>query len=201
MKVNSTNREEVDKIIDGTVFIRKCSKCGEEIIINFPVVYINEQSATSIMFLPIGVNCNKDIDVPDGARITHHMLSFIEKVRIAEMEMDDQIVELVKIIAYHQVAQMGKTPSDGLEGIECWIKDDKSIDLDFRCSNRHFLLEVPYQMYQDVKREFGNKLKSYSDPKIVDLNWAIMFLNSITIEENQSNQKIDDDWDEIVFEE
>jgi hypothetical protein len=129
------------------------------------------------------------------------MFSFIEKVRISETGLDDKIVELVKILAYNQVAQLGQVPDDGLERIDCWIKDDLSIDLDLRCNGRHFLLEVPYKMYKDIKRQFSSVLNSYKDPRVVDLNWAIMLLNALTIEEDQPNQEInDDDWDEIVFE-
>jgi hypothetical protein len=199
MHIDSDRDNDVlDQIYDGSFFIRKCTKCGAENVLNFPVGYENVYAQKSIFFFPIDGNINKNtIHVPNGARVTNDMLSFIEKVKIAEMDMDDKIIELVKIISCNQIVKLGQVPNEGLENIRCCLKSDKSMDLNLNYSGRHFLVEVPYQMYQDVKTQFGSMLSAYKEPSVVDLNWAIMFLNSLVIEESQLNP--DDDWDEIVF--
>lgn len=198
---NDKDWAEIEKIYDGSFFVRKCEKCGEKVVVNFPVGYHNMQSGKEIMFLPMNFNAQtEEIETPSSARITHDMLAFIEKVRIAEMDLDDKIVELVKIVAYNQVAELGKVPDEALEGIGCWIKDDKSLDLNLRCGGRHYLLEVPYQMYLDVEEKLRDILSGMQEPKVVDLNWALMVLNALIIEEDEETQSTDnDDWDEIIF--
>lgn len=199
---NRLDKDDVQSIFEGSFFIRHCDACGENNIVNFPIGYKHSDSGRSILFLPIDSHGKfNNVNTPEGYRVTHDMMSFIEKVRISEMGLDDKIIELVKIVAYNQVSQIGKVPDEALESIGCWVKDDLSIDLDLRCGGRHYLLEVPRQMYLDIETKFANTLKSYKEPKIVDLNWALMFLNAITIEnDTQLNQDIDDDdWDEIIF--
>ena len=199
--VDDSMSEEITRIIDGSFFTRKCEKCGESIVLNFPVGYHNIKTNKDVLFLPINTNAqSQSISIPDNARVTHELFAFIEKVRISEMGLDDKIIELVKVVAYNQVSELGKVPGESLESIGCGVKDDKSLELDLRCGGRHYLLEVPYQMYLDVEGKFGEILKRWQEPKVVDMNWSLMFLNAMLIEECETIQDVNyDDWDEIIF--
>ena len=194
--------ESVNKIIKGELFLRTCKKCGKINVVAFPVGYKDKTTGRYIFFLPISSTLKfKDPDVPESSRITRDIADFTEKVRIMQMGMDDKIIEIVKIAALDQVVKDGKLSVDNLVSIGCWVNDDKSLDLDLRCDDKQYILQATYKMYQDVEAEFGEILKQYQEPKVVDSNWAIMFLNSLTIEANQINHTVnDDDWDEIVFE-
>ena len=194
------DKEDVKRILDGSFFIKKCVRCAKDIIVKLPVGYHNAKLNKDILFLPMDSQFKQQsINIPSNARVTYDLITFIEKVRIAEMELDDKIVELVKVVAYNQVAQLGKVPNEALEGIGCWIKDDKFIDLDLRCGGRHYLLEVPHKMYVDIDNKFSDALKDWREPKVVDMNWALTFLNAMLIDECTTSQDEEDDWDEIIF--
>jgi hypothetical protein len=194
--------QDVKRILDGTFFLHKCESCGHMSVVAFPVVYQKTNSKKKIFFLPADTKTNADVEkVPDGSRITHDVLDFVEKVCIAEHDMDDKIIEIVKIVAYNQVVQLGKVPNGEVSDISCWINDNKAISLSMFVDNKRYLLDVPYKMYIDIDKKFSKQLQQYSEPKIVDLNWAMMILNADVIEEDaQTAQTVnDDDWDEIVF--
>lgn len=108
------NPELKNEIIEGDFFRHKCPKCGDEIIVEYPITYIDPDKKLNIYMEPgygkdVLENLNS-LDLPEELidkesvfRLVPNGLSLAEKILIAEKNRDDRILELYKFIIWKDV--------------------------------------------------------------------------------------------------
>lgn len=176
--------EAKQQLLNGTLFNFKCKKCGYESKVNYPILYHDMKHNVMIHCVPeeeveeaykgfIESENAIDIKLPNYTKriVTNHN-SLREKAIIFENELDDRIIEIIKLFHLAKVSE--QIPDANITDVFFYMSDDKYF-FDFLGGQR-FTSEIPLTMYKDIKNMFAERLKDESDLFFVGTGWAHEFL-------------------------
>lgn len=193
ISVNSKENPRITKkIIDDTFFDKTCSNCGKLYYLDFTTIYRDEIQEKAICyvssneeFVDVSVAFdNKDMPevyrkiVKSNLRLVRDRNVFREKVRIFSMDMDDRVVEVLKIYAIETVRKHGY---DGeIKQVLCWITDECELSFTFFDRNAEVVTEgltLPFDTYATINNVLSELLEEKGEPGyIIDLDWAMDFV-------------------------
>jgi hypothetical protein len=184
---------EAQQMKAGNLFRTTCEKCGKEIELLFELVYFDDDHDAMIYFVReenvSGVYTAldlmdhlfaKDIAYNDGEsrnpivnadmkRIVTNPNALVEKALIFENDMDDRVIELIKLVCISKLAE--KDPDfdvidayfdiyEGREVIVLYSEDAQTTAL------------IPDGLYDSLVEDYGEAIL-YNDSYIIDEDWAL----------------------------
>lgn len=186
------NPKITKKVIDDTFFNKECSNCGKLYYLDFTTICRDENQEKAICyissneeFVDIAVTFdNKDIPdmyrkiVKSNLRLVRDRNVFREKVRIFSMDMDDRVIEVLKVYAIETVRKHGYEGE--IKQVLCWITDDNELCFTFFDSHAEVCTEgltLPFDTYVSIDNVLKELFAEKGEPGyIIDLDWAMEFV-------------------------
>lgn len=178
--------DTVQMLEDGLFFKRFCPQCGKEYEYVTPTVYFDKKSKVMICFVKGSVEISqtelfitdllKEIRVDRDSiklRITTSCNEFIEKVLLHRNNIDDRVVELIKLWALDIVREEGYTQQ--FDETRCSVNEQtQELQVDFcGAKPRHLCLDM--NMYERFAKDALKILNKEPTPLEVNADWAIDF--------------------------
>lgn len=176
--------EAKQRLLDGTLFDFKCKKCGYESKVNYPILYHDMAHNVMVHCVPEEMveEAYKEFAESEAAigiklpkytkRIVTNHNALREKAIIFENELDDRIIEIIKM--FHLANVSKQVPDANIEEVYFLISDGKFY-LEFLGAKR-LSAEIPVGMYEDMASNFAEKLQAEEETVFVGINWAHDFL-------------------------
>ena len=181
------------KIISGELFDAKCPKCGSIAHLEYDMLYHDLKHKAMIW---VGHTNSENYDsrvaemratqqLPDYmTRIVPDMNALREKVACLEADVDDQVMELFKLLLEHQLIE--ENPDFKIRNSFFTYADNKLIVFFYDMNGKEMHCYFEYEQYdafEDIYRE--RLLKMGNKPfQIIDRMWAIQFYKEMPTEEN-----------------
>lgn len=175
-----------EQLLAGDFFMVKCDSCGDETIIEYPMMYIDSSKKLNIYMAPdheenLLDNLNS-LEVPDGDldpeaiyRVVDNSAELIEKIIIVDSGRDDRILQLYKMIICENTKEElpGMEPSDLLyikDGSEeyfvIWTTENEDGD--------RLSADLDEELYIELERDFGDALETEPNKYVkVDKEWIL----------------------------
>lgn len=110
------NPEYKSKIIEGDFFLNQCPGCGDAIMVEYPVMYMDPSRKLNVYMAPEHeadlLDQLNSLEIPENDededriyRLTSCGVQLMEKILIAERGKDDRIIELYKFIIWDSVKE------------------------------------------------------------------------------------------------
>ena len=172
-------------VLDGELFTCTCPICGQETRLVYPFLYHDMQKRVMLYFCPEGfdvdleeLNEQMEYDSPFGGSgytlrncVSYEML--LEKIRIFDMELDDRVVELCKLVLMDELAEEHpeldvKRALIDVRGEQIYIA---FIDVD----GDVFAIELPDDVYNRIYDLYFDVVEEYTDEgfALIDSDWAV----------------------------
>lgn len=179
--------EAKQQLLDGELFNFQCEECGNISNVDYPILYhdmthkamiyyVDENSVEQTYQAMVGAENKIGIEMPGyRRRIVTKQNSLREKAIIFDCDLDDRIIEIVKLIYY---TNAGNQVSDvKIDDVYFLVSDDKYL-LAF-IGDKSLSVEVPVSLYDDIKRNFSERFNSMEDKEpIIDYTWALKLFSN-----------------------
>ena len=177
--INSGVENAREDIISGKLFDVCCPDCGYSARVQYPMLFSDLEHNCWIWFCPEDemegimeiVNAAKAKGVL--CRVVHSQEALSEKAAIFKLDLDDRIVELMKLAAAAQVNEIMSGCELGPvvfalnnEGAPCFL---------FRVDGKTNFMDMSLEEYEEFKRIFGALLDA-DDSLVVDGRWVMNFM-------------------------
>ena len=178
------NPEYKAAIIEGDFFMRECPGCGQNIMVEYPVMYMDPSRKLNIYMAPdheddMLEHMNSleihepEIDEEAIFRLTSSGIQLMEKILIAEHGRDDRLIELYKFVLWDNVKEewpeleygdlLYMFDEDG-EYLVIWTSENEA--------EEKLTIPIEEELYDDLKSNYMEMLaippNEYAE---VDLNW------------------------------
>lgn len=184
------NPKLAQKLIRGTFFTHKCSKCGNEYEACYSGMYRDDDNQVIICFSvdtqeQVETNCviaerrahfESEADDPYWIRNVQSPNAMREKARLFSKGLDDRVIEIMKV----SLIEIGQS-NGSLEGspseVLCWAADNDVLYFDFISqSGEVFSTEVNIDIYDIIYDECIDLLEEqFPNPTEVGLEFAVEF--------------------------
>lgn len=183
--------EMKERILNGEAFLFKCPDCGNEVYVNYPVLYHDMEKKMMIYLLPDDEkeiksaakfmsemnSKNAELDLSflaDGYsnRIVTSLRELQEKIYISDAGYDDRIIEIMKMLYLGMMAE--QTPDKKVDEILFNTDRDGSNHIVFVENGKVFAsAPVNEEVYNDVQDTFKERIENNpSEYFIYDFAWA-----------------------------
>lgn len=180
----STDPQYKEQILNGTFFLAKCSECGDETLIEYPIMYIDGDKKLNIYMAPDHdedlLNQLNSLEIPYGDvdddaifRVTSGCDALIEKILIAEGNRDDRIIELYKLLLAESLGK--ELPGVNSNQFLYYLDEEEEFFIIFGYDNeKEEQLTVPFdeELYKELEENYLDTLaipaNQYAE---VNSNW------------------------------
>ena len=182
---NNLDPEAKTQLIDGTFFQFKCPYCGHECKVDYGMLYHDMAHQTMIYY--VSENSVEEIQKmfsdKDGEsgflipgyrkRIVTNQNALREKAIIFENELDDRVVELIKLLYLLDVQD--KFPEVNIVEAYFLVLEGKYI-IEF-IGEKFLKAEIPLDLYKNIENNFAERLAAEEENQfMIDVKWANEFL-------------------------
>lgn len=105
-----------ESILNGTFFMVKCPNCGDETLVEYPMMYMDPEKKLNIYMAPGHgddlVDQLNSLEIPDSDvdedavfRVVEYSSQLLEKIMIFDNGRDDRVMELYKVIVTESIRQ------------------------------------------------------------------------------------------------
>lgn len=112
----STDPDYKEKIMNGQFFMVKCPECGAEIMVEYPIMYMDPDKKLNIYMAPDHdgdlLDQLNSLDVPECDideeavyRLVNGPTELLEKILLADGNRDDRIMELYKALIVESIRE------------------------------------------------------------------------------------------------
>jgi len=185
---NSINVIELPELreqtIKGEIFKFTCPNCNKEQVIIYDCLYFDKEQKFMVQLLPEYPNKEYLFSNEEAKfittfgkniyRLASDYASFIEKVRVLSVGLNDKALEICKSLAYstYLLNHKDETPQNAF-----YVKNDDKViafQLMFENGKKEFI-SVPTEFYKKVvtKLEGSNLAKETFSFKKIDIKWAL----------------------------
>ena len=158
----STDPDYKEKIMNGQFFMVKCPECGAEIMIEYPIMYMDPDKKLNVYMAPDHdgdlINQLNSLDVPEADidedavyRLVNGPTELLEKILLADGNRDDRIMELYKALIVESIREdfPQVQPQDLLYYVDG--KEEYFIVWDYENEDGEQLtIEVDEELYQQL---------------------------------------------------
>ncbi|MBQ7668985.1 MAG: CpXC domain-containing protein [Clostridia bacterium] len=184
---NSINVEDLpelrEKTISGEIFKFTCPKCKKEQIIIYDCLYFDRANKFMVQLLPEYPNKEYLFSAEEAKvittfgnniyRLATDYASFLEKVRVLSLGLNDKAVEICKSLAYSTYTINNNEIPENAFFVKC---DEKVMAFQMMLKDKKpKFMSIPMEFYNKVKLNLVNSplsKESFSIRKI-DLKWAL----------------------------
>ena len=192
------NPQQKSKIMDGSLFTAKCSACGKVTRIGFPMIYHDTEKNYMIWLVyeeseikhvvdyfkssktdPQKDENGESVDANCRQRVVLSPDQLREKIMIFECDLDDKIIEIMKL---HYAKQVQLTLKDGDEVAAVFFSNnngDKKIEI-FTKNGKAWSAPALMDIYNKIENQYGGKA-SYAEDRVflIDDDWAAALVISL----------------------
>ncbi len=154
------------KIIEGEFFLNACPDCGDQMLVEYPVMYTDPEKKLNVYLAPGHeedlLDQMNSLDIPpvdDTADVVYRVVgngvSLMEKILLAENGRDDRVMELYKFTVWDQVQDEWPDlePGDLLymydedgEYLVIWTSDNGEDEM--------LSIELDEELYQELAKNY-----------------------------------------------
>ena len=172
-----------EKVMNGSFFLAKCPKCGDETLAEYPMMYMDPDRKLTIYMAPEHDNSllaqlnslelpESSIDAEAVFRVVKDGGELLEKILIFDGGRDDRIIELYKALVYENIK--GEWPKVRREDLLYYLdgEEDYFIIWDYtNAMGEQLTVNLDEELYGQLERDY---LKSLSVPagKYAEVNAA-----------------------------
>lgn len=160
----SQDPEQKSQVISGEYFCVTCPQCGEEMLVEHPVVYIDPDKKFNVYMEPEHdedlLDTLNSIKLPEGTyRLVSTGLELVEKIFIEDAGRDDRIIEVYKYLlaeeTHEEVPDLISediiyTCLNGEETFVVWSSDNGDGD--------KLTAELNPEYYSELEKNYGHLL-------------------------------------------
>ena len=188
----STDPDYKEKIMNGQFFMVKCPECGAEIMVEYPIMYMDPEKKLNIYMAPDHdgelLNQLNSLDVPECDvdeeaiyRLVNGPTELLEKILLADGNRDDRIMELYKALVVESIRE--DFPQVQTQDMLYYVdgSEEYFIVWDFENEDGEQLtIEVDEELYQQLKEDH---LEALSIPanKYAEVD-AVWLLDRVDVE-------------------
>lgn len=189
------NPEEKEKLLNGKLFNITCVHCGNIARFLYPMLYhdmskhamvkltFNQEEIPHICdyFKSASNLTNTDNNYAYKYRIVFEPNDLIEKAKIFDCELDDRIIEIMKIMRFDSIKK--DYTFKKIDKIYFNVADNNKYVFDIIANNRYFAsVDIDDNLYSSLDFRFYDIIESIPlDEYIIDCNWAINFIKRYNI--------------------
>lgn len=180
----STDPDYKEKIMNGQFFMVKCGECGAEIMVEYPVMYMDPEKKLNIYMAPDHdgdlLEQLNSLDVPECDedkdaifRLVNSPTELLEKILLADGNRDDRIMELYKAIVVENIRE--EFPQVVPQDLLYYIDGDEEYLIVWDFDNEdgeQLTISIEEELYQDLYNDFVGALEipanKYAE---VDATW------------------------------
>lgn len=177
--INVTQKPKMkDDILKNKIFSFHCDGCGLSAPLTYPCIYWDSKKKFAMALDPAGeLNGNDAMELPATEkgwtrRTVDNINNFKEKIMIMDNQLDDRIIEMIKI--------------DMLAELKDEMKDDTLMDILFDYSGNNLFMIVFFEKkgmgriplnldaYRSADARYGQRVRAHTsrDWMNVDMQWA-----------------------------
>lgn len=177
----SLNPEFKEKVLNQSLFKFKCSNCGYEALLDYSLNYQDDDKKLCIYYVTNQQELDEVEDLLNDEegmisdtkdyknRIVCSQEDLIEKIVLEEEQLDDRIVEIIKVFFYKNVKSQKDIQIDSIR----FCKEDGYV---LRFLNQGFeeaRVMFDKELYDKVKADYIQSINT--EPRI-DFDWAVGML-------------------------
>ncbi len=179
-------REHMDSkkdIMSGAFFEWECPGCSERFFIKSPFLYNDSEHKFMIYYIPdfeerahkipTLIRTKKEYDTDSATlRVATNYVDFVEKIRILESDLDDRVVETVKLL--YSKLTLQETEELVYSMVFEHVGEDSDLHFAVFLENKDFETVVPHAVYEKTRSDFAHLFTSEAADEfiIVDLQWV-----------------------------
>ena len=167
-----------DKLMDLSLFNKRCTHCGEEVYIEYPIEYMDEKRGFVVLMAPgfdedflSVVNSAKPEAFTLGNYHTYRVVpsveELVEKILIFESNRDDVVIEVYKVFLRERLKE--EWPDMNPELILYYNKDGDEYfviwDNVMTPGSEKLTVAFDEEHYNEIIKDFGNSLKLTDNKK------------------------------------
>ena len=182
----STDPDYKEKIMTGQFFMVKCAECGAEIMVEYPIMYMDPEKKLNVYMAPDHegdlLEQLNSLDVPEADidpeaiyRLVSSPTELLEKILLADGGRDDRIMELYKALIAESIRE--DFPQVQPQDLLYYVDGDEEyfIVWDFENEDGEQLtVEIDEELYQQLKEDhietLGIEANKYAE---VDALWLM----------------------------
>ena len=178
--IDAQDPKQVKKLLDKSLFLKKCKKCGKTFLTEHCFTYQDERKSIQIacsqnsLYTADIVRCMLDgrdeLTAPayHFARVVTTFKEFKEKYTILDAGLDDRVIELIKLdVRENQCADCGK-----IKEIICTGVNERRIALRVVGDKKAKAVYITHDEYLDWRSKYMRVLVNHV-PVVIDESWAI----------------------------
>lgn len=161
-----TDPEYKAKIMNGSLFLVKCPKCGEETLAEYPLMYMDPSKKLNIYMAPGHddglLEQLNSLELPEAEidreavyRVVESGEDLLEKILIADGGRDDRVLELYKAIIVENIKE--EWPQVKREDILYFLdgEEDYFIIWDFQnLAGEQLTVNIDDELYDQLERDY-----------------------------------------------
>ena len=189
----STDPDYKEKIMNGQFFLVKCGECGAEIMVEYPVMYMDPEKKLNVYMAPDHdadlLEQLNSLDVPETDedkdaifRLVNSPTELLEKILLADGGRDDRIIELYKAIVVENIRE--EFPQVVPQDLLYYLDGDEEylIVWDFENEDGEQLtISIEEDLYQDLYNDFIDALEIPAN-KYAEVD-AVWLMDRVDVEE------------------
>ncbi len=182
----STDPDYKEKIMTGQFFMVKCGECGAEIMVEYPVMYMDPEKKLNVYMAPdhegdLLDQLNSlevpeaDIDAEAIYRLVNSPTELLEKILLADGGRDDRIMELYKALIAESIRE--DFPQVQPQDLLYYVDGDEEYFIVWDYENEEgeqLTIEVDEELYQQLREDhieaLGIPANKYAE---VDAVWLM----------------------------
>ena len=183
------NSAEVDRLLEGTLFVHECPNCHSSIELTYPCLYNDMEAHVMVQYIVNESETDEAIEIiektqaseepqedeaPIKTRIVTSHNALREKVLIFKDGLDDMAVEALKAVMKNRFIDEGQISGDA-QVFYSGLTDTKDIVLAFVVDERSAETMVPQALYNRVLKMVEDAGMLDSGAYVVDSVWAELF--------------------------
>lgn len=169
----TTDPDYKEKIINGTFFLNKCPKCGDETLAEYPFMYMDPSKKLTIYMSPeydegLLEQLNSlelpesDLDEDAVFRVVEDGAELLEKILIFDSGRDDRVLELYKALVYENI----KEDWGHIRRKDLLYFNDENSSEDFfivwdytNAEGEQLTVNIDEELYSALEKDYGDALK------------------------------------------
>ncbi len=184
--INTETENAREDIISGKLFDVVCPDCGYKARVQYPILFSDLEHNTWIWYYPED-RADEAMPLIEAAkekgvrcRLVHTQEALSEKAAMFSIDLDDRIVEVMKLAAGVQVSEA--LPGCKLGPTVFALNNENKPCFLFRVDDKTNFMDMYMDEYEEFSRIFGPMLSLTDNDTVIDARWALNFMSGGAME-------------------
>ena len=160
-----------EKVMNGSFFLAKCPKCGDETLAEYPMMYMDPSKKLTVYMAPEHddslLSQLNSLELPESAvdteaifRVVKDGGELLEKILIYDGGRDDRIIELYKALVYENIKD--EWPDVHRENLLYYLEGEEDYFILWDYTNamgEQLTVNLDDQLYEELVRDYLGALE------------------------------------------